>query len=323
MPFSIEPFRRPVDVLAVTSSLDALRSVVGQRPEDPEWLAWEAKARTEPVAVGSPALLLDAFSRLARPIPSSRRLRLAVEFAETFGPWAFCAFGDVHADFDPRGLGGVPQTREQEIARADYATRTRRPMRPPRGTVDQDRRPVQWIPGMLVSADRVNALRGIVASVMQGRRADPRLWRILWPTGSRRPFGLGSIEDEVEGARFLVSRWLQAEHVEYGLRFGLPEGRARVGGVAGALAVALADELDPRNRVSRCVHRLRDGRCGDLTRADERGAQRCGVTWRPGRRTKGGGLPSHCPTCDNLHRVTVHRINQQTARASVPASVKS
>lgn len=310
MEYAIAPFRRPVVVRPVLGPPGVEGPVVGLAAE---WLRWNAA--TQPVRITKPAVLLDAFCRLARPTDAALRLGLVRDFADAFGPWSYCESGDTHADFDAPGLGGVPQTREQAKVREARAAE-RRPMGPPRG---KPGRPLQWIPGLLVSAARVNALRGVVASVMQGHRADPRLWRVVWPAAYRRPFGLGSLEDEAGGAYFLVGRWLAAEHVELRPPLGGREGTARVGGVAGALAVALANEFDPRNRVARCTHRLRGGHCGDIpTRLP--GAERCGVTWQPGRRTNGGGLPPRCPACDSLHRVTELRVNRRKARAKAGAT---
>jgi hypothetical protein len=283
---------------------------------DGEWLTWPADDYGDLADVDDSTTLLDAFCRLARPVAESRRERLLLGFVEEWGPWAACDLGYLHADFDAPGLGPLPVPLSQLRAETD-ARRRRRPAPVPQPLPSIS--PRQWIPDLLLSAERVNALRAIVASVLQGSRADPLLWAIVWPTTHRRPFTLDSPEEEGGAAAFIVKSWIDTVHVEFSPGLGAQPG-VRVCGVAGALAVAMANEFEPPHRVARCQHMLRAGHCGDLPIGDESvEAERCGLTWRPGRRTKGGGLPPRCPPCDHLHRVAEGRIDPAT-RADARAS---
>jgi hypothetical protein len=212
-------------------------------------LRWGSATREVSVAEYGAELakLLDSFVLLGRPDGrrggEARSFAKASAFSKQWGPWPACGPAWHHVAFSPS-------------------------MRPPLdlpkgpGYVEGRAEPIRSV---IDSARAVNALRTIVGRARAGAIAAEPVWTALYAqdrlaTGVRRRQAIrdharGPVHDVIEFADDLIARWWRATHVvpAVGMTSDPTEPlRFAVGGVAGALAVAMYAERESRQRTATC-----------------------------------------------------------------------
>jgi hypothetical protein len=206
------------------------------------------------------AALLDDFVRIARPDArpdglTYERTKL-VSFYEQFGPWGACTCGRVHGELsrDMPHLGPIPE--------------------PPRRAIAAPPANHQSFTAGLWSAARANAIRALVVrgrlpETLERAMDRPLFDRAILPLVSLPGMSDGSVVSEVrrlvgsaqlsdQFARDVLDRWLLSCHVVASASGWLPTSgliSLRVGGLAGAIAVAVLAERSARLRTAIC------GRC--------------------------------------------------------------
>ena len=223
-----------------------------------------------------------------------------VEFARTWGPWDACSCGHRHPAPGPALLDKyrLPWTDHPLAGVSEWPPAVRslfaNEEKGLRDALRLSRVILQAVDALLDCARRVNALRAMIAALRaEEPTVDEQDWRLLtwmsegWTVNedgkqviTRSPDPLPAEDyaaDERFGVAYLrrtvdeIARgWLQATHVGLGIarRDGRPTGQFVVGGVAGALAVVMWDDLVQDRPLRVC--------------------KRCRVTWSPQRPSRRG-----------------------------------
>lgn len=260
---------------------------VGAWPEGPAEPARHGRARPLRVsadgATTAAEQLLDRFSALVRERPQAKpdagrgarpdagqEGRLAT-FVRRFGCWDFCSCGRSH----PRLT--VPAAMRLGPRRA--SPKQGSPVREATG---------QYVPSMLESARKVNALRALAARlILRDPDAAPgwepptdpnkELWLDLWP---RRLHGRDLPTDQRQDLFWILNGWARTCHLDIEMRVDgeTPRMVIAVGGLAGAVVWSLFEEIGRDLWVRICAT--------------------CGTTFRMRRSTMG----EECRQCHEMRR---------------------
>jgi hypothetical protein len=237
--------------------------------------------------VHDPRALADLLDRFVlagrpdgRPDGEARRAAKFMALADTFGPWGACVCGKVHAELsrgmDPYGPIPTPPGRRRVLPRPNH----------------------QPIGATVRTSHRINVLRALIATSRLADVTEPRVIEAALERWSATEPARLVPEAAAAGrvAREILDRWLLSCHVVPSSGW-LREGSApiilNVGGLAGALAVAVLAEASSRPRTGVC--------------------ERCGTTWTVWREwdaSLAGGL-GRCRTCQSQERGTRYRATER------------
>ncbi len=180
--------------------------------------------------------LIDDFVAIGRPTTPKRQGEAALAFSRRWGPWGQCACGGYHGEIQPqmRPRGAMPR-------HPDWAPET----------YDAER-----IDKLVSSARRLNAWRVLNTKAWADPGSDPEAWAVVrayegLASEAEAFAGLGHADPRATIAQWVQS-WLRACHVAplvVDSRHTL-----EVGGSAGALVVAILDELVAAPRVAICAN---------------------------------------------------------------------